>query len=60
MSVKQPSRWAGLLPALHLCACLVSYVGLVIASLPYVGILFTFILPVYLPISVLSCALAWK
>jgi len=60
MSVRQPSRWVYLLPALHLCACTVSYVGLVIPGLQYLGILFTVILLVDLPISVLSYALGWR
>jgi len=54
------SRWVFLLPALHICACVVSFIGLVIPSLQYVGILFTFIVVADLPISLPFYALAWK
>ena len=54
------SRWVYLLPTIHLFACLVSYIGLVIPSLQYVGILFTFILLADLPVSALTYALGWK
>jgi hypothetical protein len=54
------SRWIYLLPTLHLCACLVSFIGFVIPSLQYVGILFTFIVVADLPISAPYYALAWK
>jgi hypothetical protein len=54
------SRWVYLLPAVHLCACLVSFIGLAIPSLQYLGILFTFILLADLPVSALTYALGWK
>jgi hypothetical protein len=58
--LKPPSRWVYLLPTVHLCACLVSFIGLIIPSLQYVGILFSFILLADFPISALTYALAWK
>jgi len=54
------NRWAYLLPSLHLGACLLSFTGVVIPGLQYLGILFTFILVADLPISVPYYALAWK
>jgi hypothetical protein len=54
------SRWVYLLPTIHLCACFVSFIGLVIPSLQYVGRLFTFVLVADLPISLPAYALAWK
>ena len=56
----RPSRWVYVLPSLHLCACLVSFIGLVIPSLHYMGILFTFILLADLPISIVAYALGWR
>ena len=56
----RPSRWVYVLPSLHLCACLVSFIGLVIPSLHYMGILFTFIQVADLPISLLSYLIGWK
>jgi hypothetical protein len=53
-------RWVYVLPLLHFCACLTSYVGLLIPSLQHWGILFTFILLFDLPISVVAYALGWK
>ena len=53
-------KWVYLLPTLHFCACLVSYIGLVIPSLQHFGIVFTFILLADLPISVPAYALGWK
>jgi hypothetical protein len=54
------SLWVYLLPTLHLCACLVGFVGPLIPSLQYIGIVFTFILVADLPISTPVYALAWK
>jgi hypothetical protein len=53
-------RWVYFLPSVHLCACFVSFIGLVIPSLQYTGILFTFILVADLPVSALAYALGWK
>jgi hypothetical protein len=53
-------RWVYFIPILHLSACFVSFVGYVIPSLQYIGILFTFILMADLPISLPAYALAWK
>ena len=58
--VERSNRWVYFLPAVHLCACLVSYIGLIIPSLSYVGILFTFVLIADLPVSAVTYALAWK
>jgi hypothetical protein len=56
----RPSRWIYLLPSLHLCACLTSYVGLLIPSLQHLGMLFTFVLLADLPISLPAYFLGWK
>ena len=58
--MERRTKWVYLLPTLHFCACLVSYIGLVIPSLQHLGILFTFILLADLPISVPAYALSWK
>jgi hypothetical protein len=58
--LKRCRPWVYLLPTLHLGACLVSFIGLVIPGLQYAGILITFILAADLPISVPAYALAWK
>jgi hypothetical protein len=52
--------WAHFLPILHLCACLISFVGLVLPRLQHVGILFTFILLADLPISLPAYFLGWE
>ncbi len=56
----RPSRWVYLLPLLHLCACLTSYVGLLVPSLQHLGILFTFVQLADLPISLPAYFLGWK
>src|SRR6266478_2861753 len=56
----RPSRWVYVLPSLHLCACLVSFIGLVIPSLHYIGILFTFVQVADLPISLPSYLIGWR
>src|SRR5258708_12978409 len=56
----RPSRWVYLLPLLHLCACLTSYVGLLEPSLQHLGILFTFVQLADLPISLPAYFLGWK
>src|SRR5271154_348743 len=53
-------RWRYVLPSLHLLACSISYVGLLIPSLQFFGILFTFVLLVDLPVSLPAYGLAWK
>jgi hypothetical protein len=58
--LERRSRWVYLLPTVHVFVCMVSFIGLVIPSLQYVGILFSFILIADLPVSILSYALAWK
>lgn len=53
-------RWRNVLPSLHLLACLISYVGLLVPSLQFLGILFAYVLLVDLPVSLLAYALGWK
>src|ERR1700735_369159 len=53
-------RWRYVLPSLHLLACLISYIGLLLPSLKSFGILFTVILVADLPISLPAYFLAWK
>ena len=53
-------RWVYFLPILHLCACFTSLIGFVIPSLQYLGIVWTFILILDLPISLVSYGLAWQ
>ena len=52
--------WRYVLPSLHLLACAISYVGLLIPSLQFFGILFTFVLLVDLPVSLPAYGLAWE
>jgi hypothetical protein len=56
----RPIRWRYVLPSLHLFACLTSYIGLLIPSLQFLGILFSFVLLADLPVSFLAYGLAWK
>ena len=56
----RPIRWRYVLPPLHLLACSISYVGLLIPSLQFLGIMFTFVLLADLPVSLLAFALGWK
>jgi hypothetical protein len=60
ITLVRPSRWVYLLPTIHLCVCLVSFIGLVIPRLQYAGTLFTFILLADLPVSAPAYALSWK
>jgi len=55
-----PIRWRFVLPSIHLLACSICYVGLLIPSLQFVGILFTFVLLVDLPVSLFAYGLGWK
>ena len=52
--------WFHVLPILHLCACVLSYVGLLLPSLQGLGILFTYVLVADLPISLPAYFLGWK
>jgi hypothetical protein len=52
--------WTYFLPLLHLCACLISMSGYLIPSLQYLGIVWTGIMVVDFPISLVALALAWK
>ena len=50
----RPIPWRYVLPSLHLLACLISYIGLLIPGLQFVGILFTWVLLADLPISLVT------
>ncbi len=52
--------WTYFLPFLHLCACFISMLGHLIPSLQYLGIVWTGIMLVDFPISLVALALAWK
>jgi hypothetical protein len=60
VETRRRSRWVYFLPTVHLFACMVSFIGLVIPTIQYVGILFSLILIADLPVSIVSYALAWK
>jgi hypothetical protein len=60
MSPSAHNRWIYLLPILHLCACLISMVGYLVPKLDYLGIVWTGILLVDFPISLVGFALAFK
>jgi hypothetical protein len=49
-----PTRLRYVLPSLHLLACAVSYIGLLIPGLQFLGILFPCVLLVDLPISIVT------
>ena len=59
-NLKKHSRWVYLLPAIHVCALLVSMIGHVIPSLQYLGIIWVFVMVVDLPVSALAYALGWS
>ena len=52
-------RWVYYLPVLHLLACIVSMIGLVMPRLQYLGIAWSFIMLADLPISILAYVLAF-
>ena len=52
--------WVYFLPALHLGACFISMLGYPILSLQYFGLVWTYIMLVDLPISLVAFAAAWK
>jgi hypothetical protein len=54
------TRWVYVPPSVHLCACLIGYIGLLIPSLQYFGILFTFVLIADLPISIPAYIFGWR
>jgi riboflavin transporter FmnP len=56
---QKQSRWVYFLPAVHVCALLLSMIGHVIPSLQYLGIIWLSIMLVDLPVSALAYALAW-
>ena len=53
-------RLAYVLPALHLGACITSYVGLIFPRLQYFGVIFTFVLMADLPVSLVTYFTAWR
>lgn len=53
-------RWVYVLPTLHLLACTISDVGLVVPQLQFLGIVWSFIMLADLPISLLAYALAFR
>ena len=53
-------RWFLVPPVLHLCVCVISYVGLLLPSLQGLGILFTYVLLADLPVSLPAYFLGWK
>jgi hypothetical protein len=60
MSRSAHNRWIYVLPILHLCVCLISMVAYLVPSLQHLGIVWTGIMLVDLPISPVAFALAWK
>lgn len=60
MARQRRLRWVYLLPILHLCACFISYIGIVIPSLQYWGIVWTYIMMLDLPISLVAFGIGWK
>jgi hypothetical protein len=48
------------MPVLHVCACFISYVGLVIPPWSYLGIVWVFVMLVDFPISIPAYVLAWN
>ena len=55
-----PVRWRYVLPSIHLLACVSGYVGLVIPRFQFFGMLFSFVLLVDLPVSLLAHVLGWR
>jgi len=60
MSLSPHNRWIYFLPVLHLCACFISMLGHLIPSLQYLGIVWTGVMLVDFPISLVALALTWK
>lgn len=57
---KKGFRWVHVVPLVHLLVCLTALSGYVVSSLQPLGILFTFIEIIDLPISLVYMALAWN
>ena len=51
---------SGILPLVHLSACLISMVGHVVPSLQYLGIVWVGVMLADLPVSAIAYALAWQ
>ncbi len=48
------------LPVTHLSACLISWIGLIVPKLQFLGIVWTFVMVFDLPVSVPAYVLGWK
>ena len=59
-SLERRNRWIYLPPTIHLCAHLISYIGLLIPNLQYFAFLFTFVLVADLPISIPAYLFGWR
>jgi hypothetical protein len=59
-SASRRSKWVYFLPALHLCACLTMVVGYFAPNLDYLGIVWTYLVVMDFPISLVAIGLAWK
>ena len=60
MNIQVRFRWAYVPPGVHLLICLVALSGYIIPKLQFLGILWTVITVVDLPLSIVTIALAWK
>jgi hypothetical protein len=59
-SASRRSRWVYFLPVLHLCACLTIFVGYFAPNLDYLAIVWTYLMMIDFPISLVALGLAWK
>ncbi len=53
-------RWIYLLPALHLCACLIGLVGYLLPNVQFLGMVFDFVFVADYPISFIAWLFAWN
>lgn len=60
MTPRVTNRWVYLLPVLHLCASLTMPLGYYIRRLDFLGTVWTYLMLIDLPISLVTFALAWK
>jgi hypothetical protein len=54
------SQWIYFLPALHLCACFTMFVGYFAPNWPYLPRVWTYLMVLDFPISVVAVFVAWK
>ena len=59
-AMDRSAGWRYVLPSIHLLACVIGYVGLLIPRLQFFGILFSFVMLVDFPVSLLASGLGWK